>query len=87
LAAEERHFELVLGVSPLGEARFEGVCGLDGFGGGAARGCGFGRGCAEAEVGAEGVVDARSGWGAEVEGGLLGVRGGGDDTERLEREC
>jgi hypothetical protein len=73
-------------VAPLREARFEGVRGLDwlDFRGGCG-GCGFGSGGAEAEVGAEGVVDARCGGGAEVKGGLLRVGGGRDDAERLVR--
>lgn len=49
----------------------------------AAGGCGFGSRSAEGEVGAEGVVDARGGGGAELEVGVGGVVGGGDDAEGL----
>ena len=43
----------------------------------------FGRGLREGEVGAEGVVDAGGGRGAESGDGLVGVGGVGDDAEGL----
>lgn len=53
----------------------------------AAGGCGFWCWGAEGEVGAEGVVDAGGGGGAELEVGVGGVVGGGDDAEGHDGGC
>lgn len=78
-AAQAGHLEGVLGCGPLGEARFEGVGGVEGHGAGGGSGW--------ANAGTEEVVQAWSGGSTGCVGGEVGVcggvRGGWDDAERL----